>query len=112
MNTSKTPEPILVDLGYSVVARIMPEHNVGKLERKIEAELTIMAPSGGSEEGGYSPPESVCVVGNENLRKLHRALGRALGIQSSDKKRSHHGDSCKYCGTSHDDVKPGLCPGL
>ena len=25
--------------------------------------------------------------------------------------RLHHGDPCKYCGTPHDDVKPGACPG-
>lgn len=24
----------------------------------------------------------------------------------------HFGDPCAYCGTPHDDVKPGPCPGL
>ncbi len=27
------------------------------------------------------------------------------------KVRGHFGDPCKYCGTPHDDVKPGACPG-
>ena len=25
---------------------------------------------------------------------------------------AHMGDPCRYCGTPHDDVKPGPCPGL
>jgi|FLOH01.1.fsa_nt_gi hypothetical protein len=75
-------------------------------------------PAGFCDEPAYGRPEPCKTVkcrDGKSFRMDGRYDGYVPGLachaHGGPKHRRHLGDPCRYCGTPHDDVAPGPCPG-
>ena len=76
-------------------------------------------PAGFCDEPAYGKPTKCAIYRDGHTGELFRADGKYNGYvpglacpaHGGPKGRQHWGNPCKYCGTPHDDVEPGPCPG-
>lgn len=75
-------------------------------------------PAGFCDEVAYGPPTKAKWFRDRDgrLRRMDGKYegyvpGLACKAHGGPGHRVHFGDPCKYCGTPHDDVQPGPCPG-
>lgn len=90
-----------------------PEHNE-KLQQKYEnreQESRLIREC----RAGMADP----LVTNVSFRRLskeeikqRREAEHARLREEAIRERKHLGDPCEFCGTAHDDVEPGPCPGI